>query len=96
MNDAPSTFRGDSGHHASGNEGEFEWNDAAELQCSSTEGVLSSFQTIRRGEMGELVRFVMTLPEADRPDYAIQKAGDRRFEWREIAALARRPDFPEG
>ena len=91
MSHSPTTFRAESGHDVA-----FDWDDAAELHRRDDEGVFSRFKAIRRGELAELVRFVMTLPEGDRPDYAIQKAGDRRIEWPEISALARRTDFPAG
>jgi hypothetical protein len=34
------------------------------------------------------------MPEDERGNYVIQKAGDRRFEIGEIMALAARDDFP--
>lgn len=89
MNDGPSTFRGSPDHDDG-----FEWNDSASLHQRDDEGVLSGFQAIRRGRLVELIRFVMHLPSDERPNYEIQKAGDRRFEWPEIKALAERPDFP--
>ena len=47
-------------------------------------------------QLAELIRFVMHLPEGERRDYAIEKAGDHRLEWPEITALAKRADFPKG
>lgn len=89
MSHAPSTFRADSGQDV-----QFDWKDPSSLHRRDDEGVLSGFRTVRRGELAELIRFVMYLPEEERHDYAIQKSGDHRFEWAEIAALAQRPDFP--
>lgn len=51
-------------------------------------------KSIRSGTLAELVGFVMSLPEADRPSYAIEKAGDHRLGYAEIAALASRADYP--
>ncbi|MGN6356353.1 MAG: hypothetical protein ACTHLU_02590 [Novosphingobium sp.] len=89
MSNAPSTFRAESGQDV-----HFDWDDGAELHRRNDGGLLSGFKAVRRGELAELIRFVMHLPEAERRDYAIAKAGDHRLEWPEITALAARPDFP--
>jgi hypothetical protein len=89
MSNAPSTFRAESGQDV-----HFDWDDGAELHRRHDGGLLSGFRSVRRGELAELIRFVMHLPEAERRDYAIEKAGDHRLEGHEIAALAKRPDFP--
>ena len=57
-------------------------------------GLLDAAKIIRQGTLGELVRYVMMLPEDKRGEYVIQKAGDRRFDYAEIAALASREGFP--
>jgi len=88
MSSNPTTFQGEPADLA------FDWNDAADLQRGDDTGVLRQFSTVRRGTVAELIRFVMSLPEADRPGYAIQKSGDMRFEIGAIEALARRADFP--
>jgi hypothetical protein len=36
----------------------------------------------------------MLLPEQERADYYIEKAGDREYHAAEIAELSKRPDFP--
>ncbi len=87
---SPSTFRGESG-----GEGGIDWDDSAELhKRGDGGGVLDGFKSIRRGTLAELVRFVMSLPEAEHANYVIDKSGDHRFQPGEIAALARRADFP--
>lgn len=88
---SPSTFRGESG-----GPGGIDWNDSAELHKRlDGGGVLDNFKSIRRGTFAEMIRFVMSLPEAERVNYVIDKAGDHRFQPGEIAALARRDDFPK-
>lgn len=90
MSNAPSTFRAESGQDV-----HFDWDDAAELHRRGDDGLLSGFKAVRRGQLAELIRFVMHLPEQERRDYAIEKAGDHRLEWPEITALSRRTDFPQ-
>jgi hypothetical protein len=89
MSNAPSTFRAESGQDV-----HFAWDDSAELHRRHDGGLLSGFKAVRRGNLAELVRFVMHLTPAERRDYSIEKAGDHRLEWPEIAALAKRADFP--
>ena len=71
------------------------WDDGAELHRRDDGGLLSGFKAVRRGDLAELIRVVMQMPEAERRHYAIAKAGDHRLEWPEITALASRPDFPK-
>ena len=72
-----------------------EWNDAASLHRSNDGGgLLSELKAVRHGTLAELIHFVMTLPESERANYVIEKAGDHRLSAGEILALSRRPDFP--
>ena len=90
MSDHPSTIKGD-GDTGSG----AEWGDYATLHMKGDgQGVLSGFKSVRSGTLGELIRFVVSLPESERQDYVIQKAGDHMLKPGEIEALARQPDFP--
>jgi hypothetical protein len=90
MSDIPTTFQGDSGGPVG-----VGWNDAAELhKCEDGGGLFHRFKTIRRGTLRELIGFVMTLPEAQQADYAIQKEGDHRLGIGEIRRLSRRADYP--
>lgn len=57
-------------------------------------GLLDATKSIRRGSLAELVKHVMTLPEEKRRELVIEKAGDHRLSYGEVAALARREDFP--
>lgn len=92
MSDSPTTFQGEPG----GVPG-IGWNDAAELhKCEDGGGLFHRFLTIRRGTVAELIRFVMSLPEDDQPNYAIDKSGDHRLNIGEIRTLHRRADFPGG
>ncbi|MBT0668422.1 hypothetical protein HT136_08570 [Novosphingobium profundi] len=91
MSDNPSTIHGGEGA-ATG----FAWNDSAELhKCEDGGGLFHRFKTLRRGTVAELIEFIMDIPEEKRPDYAIQKDGDRTFKYSEIVALYRRADFPK-
>ncbi|QFT77620.1 hypothetical protein [Erythrobacter sp. THAF29] len=57
-------------------------------------GLLDAVKSIRHGSLAELVRYIMLLPSERRTEYVIEKAGDHRLGYGEIAALARRDDFP--
>jgi hypothetical protein len=71
------------------------WNDPASLhRRDDGGGLLFELKAMRRGTLAELVRFVRTLPEAERKHYVIEKAGDHRLDHAEIRWLAERPDFP--
>jgi hypothetical protein len=71
------------------------WTDPATLHRSDDGGgVFNSFKSVRHGTLAELVHFVESLPESERPKYCIEKEGDHRLQPGEIAALARRPDYP--
>lgn len=86
----PTTFQGESG-----GSGTLDWNDSAELLKKEDTGVAYQLKAIRRGTFGELVRFVLNLPQGEQGDYAIQKSGDRRYEIGDIRTMAARPDFPK-
>jgi hypothetical protein len=70
------------------------WDDWATLHREDGGGLLHGFKVLRKGTLAQLVRYVSTLPDADRHHYMIEKAGDREYHWREIMALAKRADFP--
>lgn len=90
MSDIPTTTAGES----SGQPG-VGWNDAAELHKSEDGGGLfHRFKTIRRGSLAELIAFVLSLPDDEQQDYAIQKEGDHQLRIGEIRTLGRRDDFP--
>lgn len=90
MSDRPTTQ-----HSESGSARKINWDDHASLhRRGDGEGLLSGFKLLRQGTLAELVTFVCRMPEADRANYVILKSGDRRLEIAEIAALAKRPDFP--
>lgn len=90
MSTAPSTFKAEPA--GSG----LDWDDPASLHRSDDGGgVLHDMKAVRHGGLGELIRFVLTLPEDQRARYAIEKSGDRRLSIGEILALSRRPDFPK-
>ncbi|MBC7492830.1 MAG: hypothetical protein H7241_10360 [Novosphingobium sp.] len=72
-----------------------DWDDFAELhEKSDGGGVFSSAMALRQASLIELVRFVASLPAADREVYVINKSGDHRFDASEIMALTHRPDYP--
>lgn len=89
MTNHPTTTNGEAGD-ASG----VEWLDASELHKTDDAGVFNSLNAIRRGTLAELVAFVLTLPENQQADYAIQKSGDRRLGIGEIRSLSLRSDYP--
>lgn len=94
MSDHPSTF-----HAEPFDPDASDWDDHAALhrrEDGRESNMLRGFNVIRDGTFAEMIRFVMSLPEEDRPGLVIQKSGDRVFSLGEIEALARRDDFPKG
>ncbi len=90
MSDIPTTIDGEPGSSASAG-----WNDAAELhKCEDGGGLFHRFKTIRRGTLAELISFVLSMPDDQQSDYAIQKEGDHQLKIGEIRHLSRRADFP--
>lgn len=90
MSQSPTTFRGESS-----GVGDVGWNDASALhRRNDGGGLLAGLKAVRHGTLAELIRFILTLPEADRADYEIEKSGDHRLAIGEIMKLAKRPDFP--
>jgi hypothetical protein len=90
MSDTPTTIDGESSHPGSSG-----WNDAAELhKCEDGGGLFHRFKTIRRGTLAELISFVLSMPDEQQGDYAIQKEGDHQLRIGEIRRLSRRADFP--
>lgn len=57
-------------------------------------GVLDAVKSLRKGTLAELINYVMLLPEEERRSLVIEKAGDHRLTYSEVAALSRRDDFP--
>jgi hypothetical protein len=90
MSENPSTIQGESSlPHSTG------WNDAAELhKCEDGGGLFHRLKTIRRGTLAELITFVLSMPDDQQGDYAIQKEGDHQLRIGEIRNLSRRSDFP--
>ena len=90
MTDHPTTFKAEPADLE-----DPDWDDRATLyKIDEGQGLLGGFDGLRRGTLAELVRFVMTLPESERHEYAIQESGDKRFGPAEIAALAAHENFP--
>ncbi|MFV0643464.1 MAG: hypothetical protein ACK5NN_03035 [Sphingomonadaceae bacterium] len=90
MTDHPTTFKGeDSNGNGVG------WEDRASLHMANDgDGLLDGFKAVRRGSLAQMVHFVMDLPEEERTRYSIEKAGDHKLSYAEIAALADRDDYP--
>jgi hypothetical protein len=90
MSNSPPTFGTDPALHSG-----IEWSDFATLHHRDYGGgLLFEFKVIRRGSLAALVRHIMRLPESDRRNYVIEKAGDHRLDLAEIEELASMPDFP--
>ena len=82
-------------NEAGGQNTPVEWDDHSELHRKDDGGgVFSGLKSIRSGTLAELVGYVEHLPEDERGNYEIAKAGDHRLTIGEIMALAARPDFP--
>ncbi len=92
MTDHPTTYQGEPADLS-----DPDWDDRATLyKIDEGKGLLGGFDGLRRGTLAELVRFVGTLPEDDRKQYAIQESGDRRYGPADIMALAAHDNFPSG
>lgn len=90
MTDHPSTFKG-AAPKGSG----IDWDDHATLhRVDVGGGVLDAAKALRDGTFAELIQYIMLMPEESRAKYYIQKAGDRRYDYPEIAGLYAREDFP--
>lgn len=89
MRDHPTTFRGE----PAGDEG-IQWGDRAAIYRKDGEGALNGIGALHRGTFAEMIAIIRSMPETDRSEFAIEKAGDRRYEADEIMALADREDFP--
>ncbi len=90
----PTTFHGESDVPNG-----IDWNDHASIHRrpeGNKSDMFRGFQVIRDGTFAEMIRFVAALPEEERQDLVIQKAGDRMFELGEIMTLSRREDMPKG
>jgi hypothetical protein len=90
MSDNPTTIQAEPGGPARAG-----WDDAAELhKCEDGGGLFHRLKTIRRGSLAELIAFVLSMPDDQQGDYAIQKEGDHQLRIGEIRSLSRRADFP--
>ncbi|MDP9056108.1 MAG: hypothetical protein M3N34_02070 [Pseudomonadota bacterium] len=85
----PTTFAGESG-----SDNPVGWDDQAILHRRSDAGVMHDFRVARHGTLAELVHQVTMFPEEVRSQYRIERPGGKEYEPYEIAALAKRPDFP--
>ena len=90
MTDHPSTFKA-----ANTQSNGIDWDDRASLhRVGDGDGVLDAAKGLRTGTFAELIRHMMLLPESERKDFYIQKAGDREYHADEVTGLAGHPDFP--
>lgn len=71
------------------------WNDhATVLRREAADGVFHGFASLHAGTFADMVRLVARFSEDERASLVIEKSGDRQYSAAEIAALARRSDFP--
>ena len=91
MTDHPSTYKAEDTYRAG-----IQWDDRAFLHHGEDGGLLDGARSIRDGTFADLIRHIMLLPEETRAEYSIQKAGDRKYEYREIVNLYNSKDFPRG
>ena len=90
MADNPTTYRGESAHT-----GSIDWDDRADLhRVGDGDGVFDKAKGLRSGTFAELIEYIALLPESERADYEINKAGDRTYSAAEAMALHERADFP--
>jgi len=90
MADHPTTFRAESGGPET-----IEWDDRASIHRKDDGGGLfDAMKALHRGTLAEMVAMIRSMPEEERGDYVIEKAGDRKLDPAEIMALAERDDYP--
>lgn len=90
MTDHPSTFKAANTHRKG-----IDWDDRASLhRVGDGDGVLDGAKGLRSGTFADLIQHMMLMPEEERKDFYIQKAGDREFHADEVTGLAEHPDFP--
>lgn len=90
MADHPTTF-----HAEPADSAQVAWSDQASIRRrESGGGVLHAMQTLHTGTLAEMVAMVRNMPEQERREFVIQKAGDRVLDPDAIMALAAREDFP--
>ena len=90
MTDHPSTYNAEDTYR----EG-IQWDDRASLhRVDDGGGLLDKSKGLRDGTFADLVKHMMLLPEDERSKYYIDKAGDRKFQAREVAALSQLDDYP--
>lgn len=71
------------------------WTDhATVLRRDAADGVFHGFAALYSGTFAEMVRLVANMPEDERADLVIEKAGDRQYDLPEIMGLAARRDMP--
>ena len=71
------------------------WNDhAIVLRREAADGVFHGFASLHAGTFADMVRLVTRMSDNERAGLVIEKSGDRQYSADEIAALARRADFP--
>ena len=91
MADHPSTFEG-----TPEKSGETAWFDRASLhRVDDGGGILDGAKALGRGTFAEIIERLMHMPAEERAQYAIEKAGDRRYSASEAAALHAHPEFPD-
>ncbi len=90
MTDHPSTYNAE-GTYREG----IQWDDRASLhRVDDGGGLLDKSKGLRDGTFADLVKHMMLLPEDERSKYYIDKAGDRKFQAKEVTALAQLDDYP--
>ncbi len=90
MTDHPSTYNAEDTYR----EG-IQWDDRASLhRVDDGGGLLDKSKGLRDGTFADLVKHRMLLPEDERSKYYIDKAGDRKFQAKEVTALAQLDDYP--
>ncbi len=71
------------------------WDDHATVHRKDDgQGLFDAMKGLNRGTLAEMVALIASMPEGDRGNFVIQKAGDHRLDTPEIMALAGRKDFP--
>lgn len=90
MADHPTTFRAEPA-----SAGSIDWDDRASIHRKGDGGgVFDGMKALHRGTLAEMVALIRNMPESERGDFVIEKAGDHRLSPPEIMALADREDFP--
>ena len=72
-----------------------DWDDHATIhRADDGGGIFDPLKAIHRGTLAQMVAMLRAMPEDERGQFVIEKAGDSKLTPDQVEALAAREDFP--